>query len=137
MPLNSLAAKLTAFNFNVLEVDGHNLGEIKEAYERAKVTFEKPTAIILRTIPGKGVDFMENEPGWHGKVPSPAEEILALAELKKMINAEMFLVNDLTKILKIAMRDGYGEGLTEAGKRNEKSGGIGRRFDGKHEDGPV
>lgn len=83
MPLDSLAAKLRAFNFNVLEVDGHNLGEIKEAYERAKVFFEKPTAIILRTIPGKGVDFMENEPGWHGKVPSPAEEILALAELKK------------------------------------------------------
>ena len=83
MPLDSLAAKLAAFNFNVVEIDGHNLMEIKEAYERARVTFEKPTAIILRTIPGKGVDFMENEPSWHGKVPSPAEEILALTELKK------------------------------------------------------
>ena len=83
MPLDSLAAKLAAFNFNVVEIDGHNLMEIKEVYERARVTFEKPTAIILRTIPGKGVDFMENEPSWHGKVPSPAEEILALTELKK------------------------------------------------------
>src|SRR3989338_5135514 len=83
MPLDSLAAKLAAFNLNVIEVDGHNLTEIKEAYERAKVIFEKPTAIILRTIPGKGVEFMENEPSWHGKVPGPAEEALALAELKK------------------------------------------------------
>jgi len=83
MPLDSLAAKLAAFNLNVIEVDGHNLTEIKEAYERAKVIFEKPTAIILRTIPGKSVSFMENNPAWHGKVPSPAEEILALTELKK------------------------------------------------------
>ena len=83
MPLGSLAAKLTAFSFNVIEVDGHNMANITEALERAKVTFEKPTAIILTTTPGKGVSFMENDPVWHGKVPSRAEEILALAELKK------------------------------------------------------
>lgn len=83
MPLNSLAAKLTAFNFNVIEVDGHNMADIAEALGRAKLTFEKPTAIILTTSPGKGVSFMENNPTWHGKVPSPAEEILALAELKR------------------------------------------------------
>ncbi len=83
MPLDSLAAKLTAFNFNVIEVDGHNMADIAEAMRRAKVTFEKPTAIILSTTPGKGVSFMENNPAWHGKVPSPAEEILALAELKR------------------------------------------------------
>jgi len=85
MPLGSLAAKLSAFNFNVIEVDGHNMANITEALERAKVTFEKPTAIILTTTPGKGVSFMENNPAWHGKVPSRAEEILALAELKKPI----------------------------------------------------
>src|SRR3989344_2897983 len=83
MPLDSLAAKLSAFNFNVIEIDGHNMADIAEAMERAKVTFEKPTAIILTTTPGKGVSFMENNPVWHGKVPSRAEEILALAELKK------------------------------------------------------
>ncbi len=82
MPLSSLAAKLSAFNFNVIEVDGHNMADIAEAMGRAKVTFEKPTAIILSTTPGKGVSFMENDPSWHGKVPSRAEEILALAELK-------------------------------------------------------
>ncbi len=84
MPLDSLLAKLTAFNFNVIEVDGHNLSDIAEAMGRAKVTFEKPTAIILRTIPGKGVDFMENEPAWHGKAPKQEEATLALAELTKI-----------------------------------------------------
>ncbi|MBI2326283.1 transketolase [Candidatus Collierbacteria bacterium] len=83
MPLGSLAAKLSAFNFNVIEVDGHSMTDIAEAMGRAKVTFEKPTAIILTTTPGKGVSFMENDPSWHGKVPSPAEEILALAELRR------------------------------------------------------
>jgi len=85
MPLSSLAAKLSAFNFNVIEVDGHSMTDIAGAMGRAKVTFEKPTAIILRTTPGKGVSFMENDPSWHGKVPSPAEEILALAELKRLL----------------------------------------------------
>lgn len=83
MPLSSLAAKLAAFNFNVIEVDGHNMADIAEAMGRAKLSFEKPTAIILSTTPGKGVSFMENDPSWHGKVPSPAEEILALTELRK------------------------------------------------------
>lgn len=84
MPLGSLGEKLTAFNFNVLEIDGHDMEAIRGAYERARVTFEKPTAIILRTIPGKGVDFMENEPVWHGKTPKLAEAVEALAELRKI-----------------------------------------------------
>jgi transketolase len=82
MPLEPFAAKLTAFNINVIEVNGHDIGEITQAYERSKVTFEKPTAIILRTTPGKGVDFMENEPAWHGKTPRIGEAVEALAELK-------------------------------------------------------
>ena len=94
MPLDSLAAKLAAFNFNVVEIDGHNLMEIKEAYERARVTFEKPTAIILRTIPGKGVDFMENDPGWHGKAPKLAEAVEALAELRKIRTLGGKITND-------------------------------------------
>lgn len=84
MPLDSLSAKLTAFNLNVIEVDGHDMEQIREAMNRAKVTFEKPTAIILRTIPGKGVDFMENEPVWHGKVPKVGEAVMALSELRNI-----------------------------------------------------
>lgn len=94
MPLASLAAKLLAFNFNVLEVDGHNMGEIAEAFARAKVTFEKPTAIIMCTIPGKGVDFMENEPSWHGKAPKLAEAVEALAELRRIRTLGGKIVND-------------------------------------------
>lgn len=94
MPLDSLAAKLTAFNFNVLEIDGHNLEEIRDAYERARATPEKPTAIILSTIPGKGVDFMENEPGWHGKAPKLAEAVEALAELREIRTLGGKIVND-------------------------------------------
>ncbi|MEK7524980.1 MAG: transketolase [Patescibacteria group bacterium] len=84
MPLDSLSEKLAAFNLNVIEVDGHNLEEIAAALTRAKVIFEKPTAIILRTIPGKDVDFMENEPAWHGKAPGVGEAVEALSELRKI-----------------------------------------------------
>lgn len=84
MPLGSIGTKLSAFNFNVIEVDGHNMSDINEAMGRAKVTFEKPTAVILRTIPGKGVEFMENEPAWHGKAPKVGEAVEALSELKKI-----------------------------------------------------
>lgn len=84
MPLERLAAKLEAFNLNVIEVNGHDIEEIKMAMMRAKVIFEKPTAIILHTIPGKGVDFMENEPAWHGKSPKLGEAVEALAELRKI-----------------------------------------------------
>lgn len=83
MPLGSIGAKLAAFNFNVIEVDGHNMADIAEAMGRARITLEKPTAIILSTTPGKGVSFMENNPVWHGKAPRPDEAILALAELKR------------------------------------------------------
>lgn len=84
MPLDSLSEKLTAFNLNVIEVDGHNLEEIAAALARAKVIFEKPTAIILHTIPGKGVEFMENEPIWHGKAPKISEAVEALSELRRI-----------------------------------------------------
>lgn len=82
MPLGSIGEKLTAFGFNVIEIDGHNFGDIAEAMGRARVTFEKPTAIILRTIPGKDVGFMENDPVWHGKSPKLSEAVEALAELR-------------------------------------------------------
>ena len=84
MPLGSIGDKLGAFGFNVIEVDGHNMEDINEAMGRAKVTFERPTAIILHTIPGKGVDFMENEPAWHGKAPKADETVMALSELRRI-----------------------------------------------------
>ncbi|KUO62000.1 MAG: transketolase [Gracilibacter sp. BRH_c7a] len=78
-PLND---KWKAFGWNVLEVDGHDIEEIKEALEISKNLKGKPTIIIAKTIKGKGVSFMENQAGWHGSAPSPEQAELALAELK-------------------------------------------------------
>ncbi|MDO8577175.1 MAG: transketolase [Candidatus Daviesbacteria bacterium] len=84
MPLESLRAKYEAFNFHVLEIDGHNMQEIIDAFAEARAIFEKPTLIIAHTIPGKGVDFMENKFEWHGKPPNKEEAKLALAELRTL-----------------------------------------------------
>lgn len=83
MPLESLRAKYEAFNWHVLEVDGHNMQEIIDAFGEAKAIFEKPTVIIAHTIPGKGVSFMENKYEWHGKPPNKEEAELALKELRE------------------------------------------------------
>jgi len=69
MPLEPLADKYEAFNWHVLHIDGHNMQEIIDAVNHAKAVYEKPTVIIAHTIPGKGVEFMENLPEWHGKPP--------------------------------------------------------------------
>ncbi len=69
MPLEPLAMKWQAFGWHVLEIDGHNIAEIVGACEHAQAIFERPTVIIAHTIPGKGVDYMENEPIWHGIPP--------------------------------------------------------------------
>lgn len=79
--LNPLDKKLEAFNWNVIEIDGHNVEEIYEALESSK-TSDKPTAIIANTIKGKGISFMENECGWHGKAPCDEDCQRALAELE-------------------------------------------------------
>ena len=82
MPLEPLRAKYEAFNWNVIEIDGHNIEEIIDACSQAKATQEKPTCIIAHTIPGKGVSFMENKFEWHGKPPKPEEAKTALRELR-------------------------------------------------------
>lgn len=69
MPLEPLAMKWQAFGWHVLEIDGHNIAEVVAACEHAQAIFERPTVIIAHTIPGRGVDFMENEPVWHGIPP--------------------------------------------------------------------
>ncbi|MBI5140396.1 MAG: transketolase [Candidatus Vogelbacteria bacterium] len=82
MPLEPLADKWRAFNWRVIEIDGHNMEEIVGAFNRAKSIFEKPTIIIAHTIPGKGVSFMEKKFEWHGKPPNKEEAVLALNELR-------------------------------------------------------
>jgi len=84
MPLESLKAKYEAFNWEVLEVDGNNIRAFVDAVGEARAVFEKPTVIIAHTIPGKGVDFMENDFIWHGKPPNAEEAKKALAELRTL-----------------------------------------------------
>jgi transketolase len=82
MPLDPLKEKYEAFNWNAIEVDGNNIEEFIKAIEKAKLTKDRPTVIIAKTIPGKGVSFMENEYCWHGKAPNKEETEKALNELK-------------------------------------------------------
>lgn len=82
-PLDDLSAKLRAFNWDVFEIDGHDYNSIYEAIEKAKEN-DKPTAIIANTVKGKGVSFMENNAGWHGKAPKKEEYDRAMEELNAM-----------------------------------------------------
>lgn len=84
MPLEPLRKKWEAFNWHVMDVDGHNVEQIIDAINTAKAVREKPSVIILHTIPGKGVDFMEYDFNWHGKPPKPEEAALALQELRTL-----------------------------------------------------
>jgi len=68
----------------VIEIDGHNMRELVDAVNEAVAIFEKPTVIIAHTIPGKGVDFMENKFEWHGKPPNKEEAKKALEELRTL-----------------------------------------------------
>ena len=79
--LDNLNAKLQAFNWNVIEINGHNVQEIYSALENSKLS-DKPTMIIANTIKGKGIRFMENNHSWHGRTLKWEEYILALNELK-------------------------------------------------------
>lgn len=82
MPTEPLRGKLLEFGFYVMECDGHNFEEMRDVLEKSKVIFEKPKAIILHTMPGKGVSFMENDPSWHGKAPTLIEAEKGIEELK-------------------------------------------------------
>lgn len=76
--------KLEAFNFHVINVaDGNDFDQLKDAFDEAKETKGMPTAIVMRTIKGKGVSYMENQAGWHGKAPNDKEYTIAMAELEK------------------------------------------------------
>lgn len=75
--------KFEAFNFHVINIDGNNFDELDFAFKEAKSIKEKPTAIIAKTIKGKGVSYMENQVGWHGKAPNPEEYKIAMKELEE------------------------------------------------------
>ncbi|MBQ9550906.1 MAG: transketolase [Lachnospiraceae bacterium] len=76
--------KFEAFNFHVINIDGNNMDEIKKAFDEAKTVKDMPTAIIAKTVKGKGVSFMENKAGWHGKAPNDEEFATAMADLEKV-----------------------------------------------------
>lgn len=82
MPLEPLRAKWEAFNWHVLEVDGHNIEAFVDAIEQAKAIYEKPTVIIAHTIPGKGIQEIESDYQWHGKAPTPEEAKKFVLELQ-------------------------------------------------------
>lgn len=81
MCLGGVAAKFTAFDWHVTEIDGHDLDQLHDALEAAKAHSAGPSMIVAHTVKGKGVSFMEGEAGWHGKAPSPEQVAAALVEL--------------------------------------------------------
>ena len=81
MSLGDLPAKLEAFGFELYEVDGHDLDAIESALS-AKTAPGKPKCILAKTVKGKGVSFMENQAGWHGKAPNAEQVAQALKELE-------------------------------------------------------
>jgi transketolase len=81
MRLEPLADKFAAFGWNVLQIDGHDVPAILEALDRARACEDRPTAIVARTVKGKGVSFCEGQVAWHGKAPNDRQLAAALAEL--------------------------------------------------------
>ena len=85
MPSEPLDKKFEAFNWNVIQVDGHDIAAVADAFEAAKKGKGKPTVILARTVKGKGVSFMEGDAGWHGKAPNAEQYEKAHAELEAKI----------------------------------------------------
>jgi len=85
MGVDPIGEKFKAFGWHVLEINGHNLEEISEAIDIAKAIKNKPTAIVAKTVKGKGVSFMENQIGWHGTAPNQEQKQQAIAELERSI----------------------------------------------------
>ncbi len=78
-------AKLEAFGFEVASIDGHNFNEIEAALAKAKTVKGKPFAIVLNTVKGRGVSFMENQVNWHGAAPNDEQRDIAVAELSALL----------------------------------------------------
>ena len=76
--------KFEAFNFHVINIDGNDFDQIDAAFKEAKTVKGQPVAIIAKTVKGKGVSFMENQAGWHGKAPNDDEYKTAMQDLEKV-----------------------------------------------------
>ncbi len=79
--------KFAAFGFNVIEIDGHDYDQIEAAVQAAKACADKPTAVIMKTVKGKGVSYMENAVNWHGAAPKEEQYHIAMDELNAALNA--------------------------------------------------
>ena len=84
MPMEPFVDKWKAFNWNVKEINGHNISEIIGALNEVKKITEKPSVIIAHTIKGKGVSYMENKSQWHGKAPTKEQLVQAIEEIERM-----------------------------------------------------
>ena len=80
-----IAEKLVAFGFEVAEIDGHDFDQMEAAFAKARATTGKPFAIVMKTTKGKGVSYMENQAGWHGKAPNDEEYETAMKELSAQL----------------------------------------------------
>lgn len=85
MPTEPLDKKFEAFGWHVVKCDGHDFDSLAAAYKEAKETKGQPTMILAKTVKGKGVSFMENQAGWHGKAPNDEQFAVAKAELEAVI----------------------------------------------------
>lgn len=83
MNISPIDKKFRSFGFEVINIDGHDMNQIMNALNTAKTIKGKPTAIIAKTIKGKGVSFMENKADWHGKAPKEEEYNIAIKELSQ------------------------------------------------------
>lgn len=83
MTVSPVDEKFKAFGFNVLTIDGHSFEQIFEAFKQARECKGKPTAIIAKTHKGRGVSFMEDQAGWHGKAPDDQQAQQAISELEE------------------------------------------------------
>ena len=107
--------KLKAFGFEVICIDGHSFDEIEAAFEKAKTVKGRPTAIIAKTVKGKGVSFMENQASWHGTAPNGG----TVRNRHERIESSACKFGGLTMadVKKIATRESYGNALVELGKK--------------------
>ena len=80
-----IADKLETFGFHTIAMDGHDFDQMEKAFAEARTVKGKPTAIVMKTVKGKGVSFMENNAGWHGKAPNDAEYAQAMDEIQAVL----------------------------------------------------
>lgn len=79
-----IADKFKAFNFNVIEIDAHDFEQIADAFRKARETKGQPTAIVAKSVKGRGVSFMENQASWHGSAPNDEQYAQAIEDLNKL-----------------------------------------------------